>query len=237
MESALLLIVEDDELIRSSLARALTAFGFRTAAVGNLAEARRTLESHTVSLVVLDLGLPDGDGLDLCHDLAAQSPALPIIVVTARSEEVDIVKALRSGAVDYVVKPFKLAELHARIQAHLRFQHAVTIGTDDDSQDFVFGPLRIRRLAHQVLLNGVEVPLRPREFNLLVRLAVDEGKVVTRERLIEDVWDQHWWGPTKTLDVHVNTLRRKLGVPSGEQGPIITVRGVGYRLNTSGWNP
>lgn len=233
MDNAVVLIVEDDGLIRASLCRALEAFGLRALPAASIAEARDVLAVERPSLVLLDLGLPDGDGLELCAEIAALAPTLPVIVLTARSAEADIVVALRAGAIDYIVKPFKLAELHARIQSQLRLRafHAREEAEKGPRDELRIGRMTIRVAAHQVLLDDAIVAFRPREFALLVRLVEGDGDVVTRERLIEDVWDAHWWGPTKTLDVHINAIRRKLQVPHGEQGPIVTVRGVGYRFD------
>ena len=138
---------------------------------------------------------------------------------------------LGSGAVDYIVKPFRLGELLARIASHLRFATDVRQRTDPDGVTTVVGDLTIDRAARRVLLAGTEISLRPKEFDLLDRLGREAGSVVTRERLIDEVWDENWWGSTKTLDVHVNSLRRKLGEPSGGPSRITTVRGIGYRLD------
>jgi DNA-binding response OmpR family regulator len=139
------------------------------------------------------------------------------------------VLGLEAGAVDYVVKPFRLAELLARIASHLRWRRAVTRG--GVAADVIHvGDLSVDRPARRVTLAGSEIALRPKEFDLLERLALDAGAVVSREQLIDDVWDENWWGSTKTLDVHVNSIRRKLGEQAGEPSRITTVRGVGYRL-------
>jgi DNA-binding response OmpR family regulator len=155
-----------------------------------------------------------------------------VIVLTARREEADVVISLEMGAVDYVVKPFRLAELLARVAAHLRFAagRVEHVGADDD-REAVVGDVTIDRGARRVRVGEREVALRPKEFDVLERLARDAGVVVTRERLIDDVWDENWWGSTKTLDVHINALRRKLGEEPGGPSRIVTIRGVGYRLD------
>jgi DNA-binding response OmpR family regulator len=217
-----LLIVEDDQLIASSLSRGLRGAGYDVVVASTLAEAAGCYGD--ADLVLCDLGLPDGDGLDLIDTMARHRPSLPIIALTARAEEADIVAGLASGAVDYVVKPFRLAELQARIAAHLRQS-----GSDSTRRIHV-GDLAIDQDTRRVYVAGQEVELRPREFDLLARLAVDAGRVVSREVLMHDVWDEHWWGSTKTLDVHLNGIRRKLGEETGSPSRITAIRGVGYRL-------
>lgn len=223
------LIVEDDELIGSSLARALAAGDYEVDVVGTVTAARRSVARRVPDLVLCDLGLPDGDGLDLIDRLRVEHPELPVLVLTARDEEADIVTGLSSGAVDYVTKPFRLGELLARIAAQLR-QRAASAAAAGERDRLTVGDLEIQVDARRVLVGGVEVALRPKEFDLLARLGVDAGRVVRREELMADVWDEHWWGSTKTLDVHVSALRRHLGEPPGAPSRIATVRGVGYRL-------
>lgn len=221
------LIVEDDELIGSSLARALAAGDYDVELVATLTAAGRAVARRRPDLVLCDLGLPDGDGLVLVERLRLEHPEVPVLVLTARDDEADVVAGLSSGAVDYVTKPFRLAELLARVAAQLR-QRAAADARDRDH--LVVGDLEIRVDARRVLVGGAEVALRPKEFDLLARLGADAGRVVRREDLMADVWDEHWWGPTKTLDVHVSALRRHLGEEPGSPSRISTVRGVGYRL-------
>jgi DNA-binding response OmpR family regulator len=220
-----ILIVEDDDLIATGLARALRSAGHEPVVAGTVAAAREL--AGGADLVLCDLGLPDGDGLDLIADIAAARPGVPVIALTARAEEGDVVAGLASGAVDYVTKPFRLAELQARIAAHLRQASA---GPSARSGVVEVGDLGIDLDARRVTVGGEEVALRPREFDLLARLAADAGKVVRREDIMRDVWDEHWWGSTKTLDVHLNALRRKLGEEPGSPSRITAIRGVGYRL-------
>jgi len=174
-------------------------------------------------LLLLDLGLPDGDGLDACRRLSARNPQMRTIILTARTGEIDVVLGLDAGAVDYIAKPFRLSELLARIRAQLRHR-----GRDS----FVVGELVVDRGPRKVHLGGREIVLRAKEFDLLARLAADAGSVVPRDVLMADVWDEHWFGDTKTLDVHIAHLRRRLGEAPGEASRITTVRGVGYRLET-----
>jgi DNA-binding response OmpR family regulator len=227
---ASVLLVEDDETIGANLRRALGATGYEVAWATTLADARAAARGSSPDLVLLDLGLPDGDGLDLCAELRAERPGLPVIMLTARGEEVDVVVGLDTGAVDYVPKPFRLAELLARVAAHLRFAAVVAGSRAADDERLVVGDLELEVGARRVLVAGREVALRPREFDLLLRLARDAGRVVPRETLMSDVWDEHWWGSTKTLDVHLNALRRKLGEAAGSPSRITAIRRVGYRL-------
>ncbi len=213
-----ILVVEDEDAIAEPLVDGLRREGFdvERAATGGAA-----LEAAEPDLVLLDLRLPDTDGLDVCRRLRERS-SVPIIVVTARGEEADRVVGLELGADDYVVKPFGLRELIARIRAVTRRTSA---------QTHVHGPLRVGALevderARRAQLDGRPLDLTPKEFDLLAALARDPGAAVSRRRLLEDVWETTWYGSSKTIDVHVAALRRKLGDP----GWIETVRGVGFRL-------
>jgi two-component system, OmpR family, response regulator RegX3 len=213
------LIVEDEDAIAEPLAEGLRREGFDVDRAATGAEA---LAAPAADIVLLDLRLPDIDGLDVCRRLRERSD-VPIIVVTARGEEADRVVGLELGADDYVVKPFGLRELIARIRA-------VTRRTQPRSHE---GPIRVGSLevderARRARVDGRELDLTPKEFDLLAALARDPGAVVSRRRLLEDVWETSWFGSSKTIDVHVAALRRKLGDPS----LIETVRGVGFRLQT-----
>jgi two-component system, OmpR family, response regulator RegX3 len=219
------LVVEDDDSIADPLERGLRRHGLEVVRVSTGAGA---LAAHEPDVVLLDLGLPDVDGIDVCRALRARSD-VPIIVVTARSDELDRVLGLELGADDYVVKPFGLRELVARIRAVTRRSRPrgwppAEADADDGAQRL--GPLEIDRRARRVHVRGSEVSLTPKEFDLLALLATEPGAVFQRRRILEQVWDPHWYGPTKTLDVHVASLRRKLAVDSC----IETVRGVGFRL-------
>jgi DNA-binding response OmpR family regulator len=213
------LIVEDDDTIAEPLAKGLARSGFE---VQRVATGQAALEAPPADLILLDLGLPDVDGYEVCRRIRAASD-IPIIVITARGEEVDRVIGLELGADDYVVKPFGLRELVARIRAVARRAGA---RGEPAAGPLRIGPLEIDRRSHRVTVDGCDVPLTRKEYDLLLFLAADPGAVRTREDIIDEVWDPHWYGPTKTLDVHVASLRRKLGDP----GWVETVRGVGYRL-------
>ena len=233
------LIVEDDDAIATPLAKGLEREGLVVDRVETGTAALDRSASASFDVVLLDLGLPDRDGFDVCRELRARSD-VPIIVVTARSEEVDRVVGLELGADDYIVKPFGLRELVARIRAVVRRRNPVA-GTDDavnvngngngngpehHASLVEVGTLTVDRRTRRVTVEGDVVALTPKEFDLLAFLADDAGAVRPRQELLENVWDPHWYGPTKTLDVHVASLRKKLGDP----GWIETVRGVGFRL-------
>ena len=217
-----LLIVEDDRAIGASLQRALENAGYECERALTVAAARKV--STAPDMVLLDLGLPDGDGVDLSREFLARWSGVPVLMVTARSEEMDVVIGLDAGAVDYITKPFRLAELLARIRAQLRRPNAhdtvATLGDGDVTVEL--GPRR-------VTVADSEVQLRVKEFDLLVELLTHRGNVVTREDLMSRVWDEHWFGSTKTLDVHIAALRRRLGEAAGTQSRITALRGVGYR--------
>ncbi|HEY7606333.1 MAG TPA: response regulator transcription factor [Actinomycetes bacterium] len=215
------LLVEDDDAIAEPLTSGLGRHGFQVSRARTGAEA---LAAAPHDVVLLDLGLPDMDGIDICRQLRASS-TVPIIVVTARSEEVDRVLGLELGADDYVVKPFGFRELVARIRAVARRARPTTSPTEGPQR---VGRLELDRRQRQVRLDEAEVTLTAKEFDLLALLAEDPGAVFAREQILEQVWDPHWFGPTKTLDVHVASLRKKLGDP----GWIETVRGIGFRLVT-----
>lgn len=224
---ATLLIVEDDPAIGTNLDRALTNAGYDCTLVPSV-EAARGIDDQP-DLALVDLGLPDGDGLDLARDMLARWPDLPLIMLTARAEEMDVVIGLDTGAVDYVTKPFRLSELLARVRAHLRRPHErADLSLLDD------GDLTVDVAARRVVLAGTEVELRPKEFDLLVELLSNQGIVVTREDLMSRVWDEHWFGSTKTLDVHMAALRRRLGEEPGDPSRITSIRGVGYRWEPTG---
>lgn len=212
-----ILLVEDEDAIAEPLVEGLTREGFD---VSRVATGRGALEAPLPDLVLLDLRLPDVDGIEVCRELRARS-AVPIIVVSARGEEVDRVVGLELGADDYVVKPFGFRELLARIRAVTR---RTTPGSSEDV--LRAGALEIDMRARRASLDGRELELTTKEFDLLALLASDPGAVVGRERMLREVWNTEWFGPTKTIDVHVASLRKKLGDPRW----IETVRGIGLRL-------
>jgi two-component system, OmpR family, response regulator RegX3 len=213
------LLVEDDDAVAESLTRGLGRYGFDVEWVRTGAEA---LRADLGDVVLLDLGLPDIDGLDVCRQLRARS-AVPIIVISARADETDRVVGLEIGADDYVSKPFGVREVIARIRAVLRRVQPGSVPGDEPAPA---GRLVIDRRSRRVHADGVEVALTPKEYDLLAFLAEAPGAAFTREQIMEAVWDANWFGPTKTLDVHVGALRRKLG----DVVAVETVRGVGFRL-------
>ncbi|RLE20110.1 MAG: DNA-binding response regulator [Actinobacteria bacterium] len=214
-----LLVVEDDPTISEPLCTGLAREGFT---VDHVATGAAALEAEPADLVLLDLGLPDLDGRVVCRELRERSN-VPIIVVTARSEEIDRVTLLELGADDYVVKPFGFRELVARVGAVLRRTSVTAQPVQDGPIDI--GQLRIDPRTHQVTLATGPVSLTPKEYDLLIYLAADVGAVRTREEIIQDVWDENWWGSTKTLDVHIASLRKKIGAEM-----IQTIRSVGFSL-------
>ena len=210
------LVVEDDPGIATQLVRGLRRGGYDA---GHVTTGRAALAWGEPDVVLLDLGLPDIDGVEVCRQLRARS-GVAIIVVTARGEEPERVLALDAGADDYLVKPFGLAELMARIRAVLRRVRP------SGGETLRHGPLSVDLRTRKVSVEGREVALTPKEFDILECLAIDPGRVMTRQEILESAWDAHWYGPTKVLDVHMAALRRKLGVP----GLIETVYGRGFRL-------
>jgi DNA-binding response OmpR family regulator len=222
-----ILFVEDELAIVEPFSRALAREGFEVVSVRTAAEALERFESDEPDLVLLDLTLPDGDGRDVCRDLRRRS-AVPIIMLTARGTETDRVVGLELGADDYVVKPFSGAEVVARIRAVLR--RAGAAAADEPAAPFSVGELALDPAARRARLDGEELELSRKEFDLLLELASNAGRVVTREDLMSRVWDENWFGSTKTLDVHIGWLRRKLGDDPAAPRWVHTVRGVGFRF-------
>ncbi len=210
------LVVEDDEGIVGQLLPGLRRESYDVSRVASGAEA---LVAPIPDLILLDLGLPDIDGVEVCRELRRRSD-VPILVITARGEEADRVSALDLGADDYLVKPFGFAELTARIRALLRRAPPEAAGVHRH------GRLTLDERSRRVFLEGGEIAATGREFDILRTLIVEPGRVVSREEIFSSVWDEHWYGPTKVLDVHVAALRRKLGSPTAIQ----TVYGRGFRL-------
>ena len=220
-----ILLVEDDRSIAESLVDGLTAEGFMINHAGTGAAA---IAAAGYELVLLDLGLPDMDGREVFRQLRARS-AVPIIMLTARAEEFDRVLGLELGADDYITKPFSFRELVARIRAVSRRTIAAAAGDEPDEDPGSVqrvAELSLDRRTRRVHLGPEEIELTAKEFDLLAYLATDVGAVRTRTEILENVWDAHWYGPTKTVDAHVASLRRKLG----NHDWIHAVRGVGFRF-------
>ena len=222
MEKPRILLVEDDDAIASGLVRVLESQGYSIHRLARGGGAVAAANPGT-GLVILDLGLPDMDGVDLCRKLRADRPDLAIVILSARDRELDVVAGLDAGADDYLIKPFRLSELLARVRAHLRRVAAAAPAAVD--QPLQVGEMRIDVAARRAWCAGAELTLRPKEFDLLKLLVSEAGRVVSRERLMDEVWDTQWMGSTRTLDTHVLTLRSKLRPEA-----ITTLRGVGYRF-------
>jgi two-component system response regulator RegX3 len=222
-----ILLVEDEHAITEPLAEALEREGFQPRIAGTANQALETARQSAPDLVLLDIGLPDGSGLDVCRELRRRDN-VPIIMLTARASETDRVAGLELGADDYVVKPFSAREVTARVRAVLRRAGANAGG---DGEAISIGDLTLDPSRHEASLNGTVLELSRKEFELLRTLMEEAGSVITREALIERVWDMNWFGSTKTLDVHVSGLRRKLGDDPRDPRYIHTVRGVGFRFS------
>jgi len=218
-----ILLVEDEESITTPLAEALERDGFHTAVAHTVADGLERGRRLRPDLVLRDIGLPDGSGLDVCRDLR-QSSSVPIIILSARGEEADRVVGLELGADDYVVKPFSAREVIARIRAVLR---RTATPAAAPAGPIEIGRVRLDPARRTVAFDSEDVELARKEFDLLALLMQEAGTVVQRERLIDEVWDVNWFGSTKTLDVHVSALRKKL-----DPHYIHTVRGVGFRFAT-----
>lgn len=213
------LLVEDDAAIASSLQIGLEASGFT---VQHVTTGEQAVGMLDCDIVLLDIGLPDFDGFEVCRRMRAKSD-VPIIMLTARNEEIDRIFGLEIGADDYVTKPFGLRELIARIRAVTRRRRA---SQSEENTVFTVGPLSIDVSARRAVLNNVELELTTKEFDLLAHLAEHPGVVHRRTDIMESVWDTNWYGPTKTLDAHIAAVRKKIGDPRW----IEAVRGVGFRL-------
>jgi DNA-binding response OmpR family regulator len=221
------LLAEDDEAIAAPLSRALGREGYTvTVEQTGPAALQQALEGH-FDLLILDLGLPGMDGLEVCRQVRANSSELAVLMLTARTDEVDFVVGLDAGADDYVGKPFRLAELMARVRALLRRR-----GPGEDTPVEV-GGIRLEPAARRVLVNGAEISLANKEYELLKVLLDHAGQVVSRETILREVWGDAELRGSKTLDMHMSWLRRKIGDEgSVSERRIATVRGVGFRINS-----
>jgi two-component system, OmpR family, response regulator RegX3 len=222
-----ILLVEDEAAIAEPLAESLGREGFDVDVTQSVAGALEAIAAHRPDLILLDLMLPDGSGYDVCREVRRDSN-VPIIMLTARGEEADRVIGLEIGADDYVVKPFSAREVVARVRAVLR--RALAPMANDGAGPLEVGDVRLDPATREVGLAGDPVDLTRKEFDLLHLLMRNAGTVVTREQLIDEVWDVNWFGSTKTLDVHVSGLRKKLGEDSSAPRYLHTVRGVGFRF-------
>ena len=227
MTKRMILIVEDEVSIAEPLAAALEREGFDVVTAASASAGLDAFGTRSPDLVLLDVMLPDGDGRDVLRTIRASSRT-PVVMLTARGEEMDRVLGLELGADDYVTKPFSAAELAARVRAVLR--RSTAAGGDASEGVLEVGDLRVDLDRQIATRSGEPVDLTVKEFELLRVLVENAGKLVRRETLMSQVWDPNWWGSTKTLDVHVSSLRRKLGDDPGDPRYIHTVRGVGFRF-------
>ena len=230
LSSPQILIVEDESTISEPLAKLLAREGFNATVAGTVADALAKFATDKPDLILLDLNLPDGDGRDVAREIR-RSSGVPIIMLTARGTETDRIVGLEIGADDYVVKPFSSAEVIARIRAVLRRSEAHDDQQDQDlGQPVVVEEMRIDPGTRRAFLGEQELDLSLKEFDLLYELARNAGTVVSRDQLMTRVWDENWFGSTKTLDVHIGWLRRKLGDDANKPHWIETVRGIGFRF-------
>jgi len=219
-----ILVVEDEAAISEPLAEGLEREGFAAEVAATLGQARDAYRHQTPDLILLDVMLPDGDGRDLAREIRQDSD-VPIIMLTARGEEIDRVLGLELGADDYVVKPFSARELTARIRAILRR------GRLSERRGAIeIGDVQLDPAARTVMKGGEPIELAAREFDLLHMLMANAGRVLRREQIMDEVWDPHWFGPTKTLDVHISWLRKKIEDDPSNPRYITTMRGVGFRF-------
>jgi two-component system, OmpR family, response regulator RegX3 len=218
------LVVEDEGAIAVPLAEHLEREGFDTEVTGTIEAASVAFNKEAPDLILLDVMLPDGDGRDLCRQIRTRSD-VPIIMLTARGEEIDKIVGLELGADDYVVKPFSAGELVARMRAIMRRGRATARKGAID-----VGPIHLDPASRTVTKDGEPVELAAKEFDLLHMLMANAGQVVRREDIMDEVWDPHWFGPTKTLDVHISWLRKKLEETPSDPRYITTVRGVGFKF-------
>lgn len=226
--SSQVLIIEDEPDIRKTIDYNLTKESFKVVQAGSIEEGEKALASNQIDVIILDLMLPDGSGLTLCRDIKSDDKTkhIPIIILTAKTEEVDRVVGFELGADDYVTKPFSVRELILRVKAILK--RGPTSNNNSEDDEYSFGELTLNFEAHQAYINGNEISLTALEFRLLKHLIDRKGRVQTRDQLLEDVWGYSSNVTTRTVDTHIKRLREKLG-PVGNH--IQTIRGVGYRFS------
>ena len=223
--SRTLLVVEDERPLAETLRFNLELEGYRVRTAEDGVEGLSMARALQPDLVLLDLMLPRLDGLDVLRGIREQSQT-PVLLLTARTSEADRVKGLDLGADDYITKPFSLAELKARVRVHLRRKQEVTV----EDRVLAFGEFELDLNRHLLTRDGEPIALRPKEYELLAYLAQRDGRAFTRDQLLNDVWDISFAGGTRTVDVHVRWLRKKIEQPDGPPRHLITVRGAGYRF-------
>ncbi len=234
------LLVEDDERISEPLIRVLRTEEFEVVHVAAGLPALDHVATGVPDLVLLDLTLPDIDGLDVCRRLRADHPTLPIVMLTARAEEMDVIVGLGAGADDYVAKPFRLAELVARIKARLRLAAHTTPAARGSQGTLTGAGIELNLASRRCFVatdesDGTEeIDLTSKEFDLLALLMSQPEITLKRDDIMAAVWDEHWWGSTRTLDTHISTLRKKIHDRTDPPSKIVTVRGVGFRFEPDG---
>ncbi len=230
-----ILVVEDEESLREALAYNLNKQGYAVTTAADGKTALSIARSENPDLILLDVMLPGLDGIEVCRQLR-QTMATPIIMLTARDEVIDRVVGLEVGADDYLTKPFSMHELHARIKAMLRrvqiikTQYQPAPDNDEEDKLITFSDVVINLSRHEVTVKGITVDLKPKEFDLLVYLASHPDQVISREKILQEVWGWDYFGDSRTVDVHMRWLREKIEIDPHEPVHLITVRGTGYRL-------
>ena len=218
------LIIEDDQRIRELVTRVLSNNGYDVSAASTALDGLQQIVQDTPDVVVLDMGLPDLDGGELLKMIRAITD-VPVIVATARSDDSDVIRTLDAGADDYLVKPFSVEQLEARVRAVLR-----RFAVDDETSRIVIGGLSVDPSARVAMLDGTRLQLSPKEFDLLAYLAEHKGVVVSKRQLMAEVWRQPYGGSEKSIDVHISWLRKKLGESAADARFIETIHGVGIKL-------
>ena len=227
-----ILIIEDDRSLREALRYNFLSEGFDVRACDDGVIGLRSATEWGPDIVILDLMLPGVSGIEICRSIRREGLIVPVIILTAKDSEVDRVVGLEIGADDYVTKPFSMRELIARIWAHLRRMKMIqTIESEPDNSTFVIGDLVIDNIGRRVTNFNREIPLKPREFDLLTHMAGNRGRVFTREQLLDRVWGYHYEGDTRTVDVHIRWLRKKIEEDPSTPKLLQTVRGIGYRFS------